>query len=265
MKITIIKNFSIKFLKFTYKLFLTFGFDVKVLLDIKYYPLFLRNKKKWLRSGGKITNNHMILNDYNKSAGINKGHYFHQDLLVAQLIFQNKPSRHIDIGSRIDGFVSHVATFREIEVFDLRDLPNSAHPNIKFRKVNIMEHTKNIGLTDSLSCLHAIEHFGLGRYGDKIDVDGHKKGLENIIKLIKPNGLLYLSFPIGSKDEVHFNAHRIFHPMSILSYKNISEKIKLERFDYVDDNGELHINSKLENIPKNLKYGCGIYTFKVGS
>ena len=34
----------------------------------------------------------------------------------------------------------------------------------------------------------------------------------------------------------------------------------LERFDYVDDNGDLHLNVNLNNL-KHLKFGCGIYTF----
>jgi hypothetical protein len=33
------------------------------------------------------------------------------------------------------------------------------------------------GYCDSLSCLHALEHFGLGRYGDPIDPRGHEKGI----------------------------------------------------------------------------------------
>jgi len=28
----------------------------------------------------------------------------------------------VDIGSRVDGFVAHVASFREIEVFDVRPI-----------------------------------------------------------------------------------------------------------------------------------------------
>ena len=255
----------INLLRYIHKVLLTFGFDLKVLLNLKNYPRFIKNKKKWPKNNGKITHNYMILSDYNDSAGNNKGHYFHQDLLVAQSIFENKPRRHIDIGSRIDGFVAHVASFREIEVLDIRDLSDNYHNNIKFTKLDIMKNPKNIGLTDSLSCLHAIEHFGLGRYGDSIDVDGHKKGLENMIKLIEPNGLLYLSFPIGSKDEIHFNAHRLFHPKSIFSFKKISEKIKLKRFDYIDDNDQLHTEIKIENFPENLKYGCGIYTFIVNN
>ena len=251
----------IKFLRYLNSFLIRLGFNAKVISNLKYYPLFLKHKKEWLKNGGKINGNFMILDDYKKEAGINKGHYFHQDLLVAQFIFEKNPKRHIDIGSKIDGFVSHVASFREIEVLDIRELKNNKHKNIKFMQADITQPCSDIGVTDSLSCLHALEHFGLGRYNDKIDTDGHKKGLKNIIKLIETGGHLYLSFPIGAKDEVYFNAHRIFHPKSIFLENDIMKKIKLKRFDYVDDSGELHLNVKLENFPNNLKYGCGIYTF----
>ena len=47
-------------------------------------------------------------------SGSAKGHYFHQDLLVARRVYVNNPSIHADIGSRIDGFVAHVASYRSI-------------------------------------------------------------------------------------------------------------------------------------------------------
>ena len=118
-----------------------------------------------------------------------------------------------------------------------------------------------IGKTDSLSCLHAIEHFGLGRYSDPIDIYGHIKGIENMISLLTEKGKFYLSFPISSKDEVHFNAHRVFNAKSILKIPIIKNLMTLERFDYVDDNGDLHLNVNLKNFKKQLKFGCGIYTF----
>ena len=46
------------------------------------------------------------------------------------MIYNSKPKRHIDVGSRVDGFVAHVASFREIEVFDVRPLEKSIHQNI---------------------------------------------------------------------------------------------------------------------------------------
>ena len=48
--------------------------------------------------------------------------YFIQDLYMAQNIFKDNPKKHVDIGSRIDGFVANVASFREIELLDIRDI-----------------------------------------------------------------------------------------------------------------------------------------------
>jgi len=47
-------------------------------------------------------------------SGSIKGHYFQQDLLVARRIYVNNPITHVDVGSRVDGFVAHVASFRKL-------------------------------------------------------------------------------------------------------------------------------------------------------
>jgi hypothetical protein len=203
----------------------------------------------------------MILSDYSDSSGTASGHYFHQDLLVAQLIFENNPKRHIDLGSRVDGFVAHLASFREVEVIDIRPLAESVHENIKFMQADLM-NPQELGETDSLSCLHVIEHFGLGRYTDPIDIDGHIKGIENLVGMVAKGGRLYISFPIGKGDEVHFNAHRVHHPKTILGYPCIAENMSLSRFDFVDDAGDLHLNVSVDAAVGRTEYGCGIYTFE---
>ena len=38
------------------------------------------------------------------------------------MIYAARPEKHVDVGSRVDGFVAHVASFREIEVFDVRPI-----------------------------------------------------------------------------------------------------------------------------------------------
>lgn len=252
-------------IKNTFKTFgfllLNLGFDPRRFSSYKYFKRYRKDKNEWLKLGGKITQSQMILFDYFDNAGNNKGHYFHQDLLVARLIYEKNPIRHIDVASRVDGFVAHVASFREIEVVDVRPLQHSEHENIKFRQADLM-NTQFLGKTDSISCLHAIEHFGLGRYGDKIDINGHIKGITNLVSLISSNGRLYISFPIGQKDEVYFNAHRVFKVNTIFEHPSIKKYMKLVRFDYVDDDGDLHLNSKIVDVKVETKFGCGIYTFQ---
>jgi hypothetical protein len=63
--------------------------------------------------------------------------------------------------------------------------------------------------------LHAIEHFGLGRYGDPVNPQGYQRGIANMAQLLQPGGTFYLSTPIG-QERVEFNANWVFDPRSIV-------------------------------------------------
>lgn len=195
------------------------------------------------------------LDDKQAASGEASGHYFHQDLLVARRIFARNPKRHVDVGSRIDGFVAHVATFRTIEVLDIRPLRDQI-PNVTFRQVDLMapgiEYT---AVADSVSCLHALEHFGLGRYGDPINPDGHLAGLRALRELLRPAGMLYLSVPMGPQ-RIEFNAHRVFALQYLLNC--VQADFDVEAFSYVDDVGTLHENVALASAPADVaaSFGC---------
>jgi hypothetical protein len=237
------------------------GIDLRKMAALRRYPRYLRERLKFIELGGTIVNNYAILYDYKDNAGSAMGQYFHQDLLVASFIYNKNPIRHIDIGSRIDGFVAHVAAFRRIEVLDIRPLNQIGHENIQFLQADLMDSDLVVTRqTDSLSCLHAIEHFGLGRYGDQIDPLGYLKGFKNMLSMVKEGGIFYISFPISICNEVHFNAHRFFHPQDILSWNVAPMKFKVARFDYVDDTGNLQANVDIHNAKINVRDGCGIYT-----
>jgi SAM-dependent methyltransferase len=245
------------------RMLLNISADPRRITALRNYPNYRAQSRQFRKLGGTITHRYPVLTDYDAEAGTANGHYFHQDLLVASFVHDKNPTRHIDIGSRIDGFVAHVASFRNIEVMDIRALDNVGHPNISFIKADLMDgEGVQKGMADSVSCLHAIEHFGLGRYGDPLDPNGHIKGFNNIIRMLKPGGTLYISFPIGKTNEVHFNAHRVFTPRSILGWALDGASLKLERFDFVDDRGDLHKNVNVTAVDVDVVYGCGIYTFE---
>lgn len=203
------------------------------------------------------------LGDRYDQSGAASGHYFYQDLTVARKIFERQPVRHVDVGSRVDGFVAHVAAFRTIEVFDIR--PLTLHiPTILFRRADLTRLEDEFRqCCDSLSCLHAIEHFGLGRYGDEADLWGYLKGFNCLSEILKPGGILYFSTPIGPQ-RVDFNACRVFDIRTILDLAR--ERFELESFSYVDDAGVFHENVALseEFVAANCDcdYGCGIFEFR---
>lgn len=158
-----------------------------------------------------------ILTEKSEASG-GLGAYPLQDLIVARWIREDAPARHFDVGSRIDGFVCNVATFREIEVIDIRPAPG-AIPGVVFHQHDVMGECRPEweAAIPSLSCLHTIEHFGLGRYGDPIDPHGHEKGLARLKAMVEPGGMFYLSTPIGTQ-RIEFNAHRIFAAATVLSW-----------------------------------------------
>ena len=202
------------------------------------------------------------LHDRSEESGCAQGEYFWQDLYVARRIKAANPGRHVDIGSRIDGFVAHIAGFREIEVFDIRPL-NMKIPGVVFKQMDLMNPDTPVSeYCDSLSCLHALEHFGLGRYGDKVDIKGYESGLRNMARMLSKGGIFYLSVPVGI-ERVEFNSHRVFDPRTIalLAAQN---QLVLKSFAWVEQEGALVESLDPEKDFKSLSeqsYALGIFTF----
>lgn len=205
-----------------------------------------------------------VASDRDDQAGTARGHYFHQDLLVAQEIFRRNPRRHVDVGSAMYGFVSHVASFRAIDVIDIRPL-EAKIPNIHFVKRDAMTVSKDEApITDSLSCLHALEHFGLGRYGDPVDYDGWRKGLTGLTALLEPGGILYLGVPTGEPQRVEFNAHRVF---SLPYLRRVLEAdYDIVRLAFVHDAGDLTPDANPHSAEADrsfdARYGCSIWVLR---
>lgn len=243
-----------------------FGFDpIQLMRSIQGLPFYFLDllkikKQKGADESFKFGKPYPILNERFSESGTMSGHYFHQDLFIARQIFINNPIRHIDIGSRTDGFVAHVAAFREIEIIDIREQLSNIK-NILFKRIDLMQLPEDlIGSCDSISSLHAIEHFGLGRYGDPIDYKGHLKAIENIVQMLKKEGKFYFSVPIGSQ-RIEFNAHRVFSVSYLLDI--LRDKFVLDNFSFIDDRGDFHENVKLtqKEIDTNFgcQYGCGVF------
>jgi SAM-dependent methyltransferase len=202
------------------------------------------------------------LYDWFEEGGSTKDEYFWQDLHVARKINLANPLKHVDIGSRIDGFVAHVASFREIEVFDIRPVA-SRIPGVIFRQADLMNPSlSQVEYCDSLSCLHALEHFGLGRYGDPIDPRGYAVGLKNMTRILRSGGVFYLSVPIGV-ERVEFNAHRVFDPRSLVRLAK-TDNLYLKDFVWIDVNRSVNQSVNFEQDMETLRkqrYALGIFTF----
>jgi SAM-dependent methyltransferase len=244
-----------------------------VWIAIRNWSGFRRDLAEFKRQRASASSPHLFaeapdfpcLHDKDAPAGSAEGQYFHQDLLVARKIWQNNPRRHLDVGSRIDGFVAHVAAFRKIEIVDIRPLKAEVH-NISVRCLDLSAPLPLdlIAYCDSLSCLHALEHFGLGRFGDTVKYTGYLDGLENLYRILEPGGKFYFSVPLGPQ-RIHFNAHRVFSARYL--WDLLTPRYRIDTFSFVDDAGALTENVDLnestlrQEIDRNFGcfLGCGIF------
>lgn len=196
------------------------------------------------------------LADKTSTSQSGKGHYFYQDIWALEKVFQKAPSKHIDVGSRIDGFVGQCSSFCDVEFVDLRPV-DLGLSRLKMIEGNILKLPYESNSIESLSSLHVVEHIGLGRYGDDVDPEGSVKAMKELERVLKIGGKLVFGIPIG-RERVMFNAHRIHFPETIIFHFS---KCKLLEFSVVNDAGEFIKNADVNNY-NNSNYSCGLFHFE---
>ncbi|WP_119460107.1 DUF268 domain-containing protein [Rhodospirillaceae bacterium SYSU D60014] len=246
------------------RFFATLGVDWRrVKRSLCGIPAFFRDARNYRRQATdgdlsiRISHLYPIFADRYDSAGVGKGHYFNQDLWAARLIYQRQPGRHVDIGSSVNGFVAHILVFvPRVEVVDIRPLKAKVS-NLAFvcDDATTLEKFADNSL-DSLSSLHAAEHFGLGRYGDPVSPDAHIRFMKSLQRVLQPGGRLYFSVPIG-RERLEFNAHRVLAPETIMS---AFDGLKLVSFALVKDDGFMDESATLDDAARQ-EFGCGLFEF----
>jgi hypothetical protein len=181
-------------------------------------------------------------------------HYFYQGNWLARRLALREPRQHVDIGSSVLA-IGVLSAFVPTIFVDYRPLQARQSGLVPVGGDITRLPFADASLT-SLSCLHVIEHIGLGRYGDPLDAGGARRAALELQRVVAPGGTLYLSTPVG-RERVCFNAHRVFSVTTVLA---MLSELRLVEFSYVDDAGVLHRNVSPESVAA-LDYGCGFFEF----
>lgn len=186
-------------------------------------------------------------------------HYIYHTGWAARKIKTLQPEVHIDLSSSLY-FISICSAFTKIKFYDYRP-PNLVLDNLESKFADLTNLPFEDNSVMSLSCMHVVEHVGLGRYGDPLDPEGDLKAMEELKRVVAKNGSLFFVTPIGGEPRIYFNAHRVYTKEMILDY---FKDFSLEEFTLIPQHakdGGL-IKDPSEELLRRQQYGCGCFWLK---
>lgn len=105
---------------------------------------------------------------------------------AARVLAATRPARHVNIGSSLY-FAALASTFMPIKFYDVRpadlDLDGLRCGAANLRRLPFADRS-----IESLSCMHVLEHVGLGRCGDSVDPDGELRAAEELGGVLAAGG-----------------------------------------------------------------------------
>lgn len=184
-------------------------------------------------------------------------HYVYHTAWAARKVKEIGAASHTDVSSSLY-FSSIVSAFMPVEFYDYRpaklNLSGLSSSPADLTKLHFEDNS-----IKSLSCMHTVEHVGLGRYGDPIDPEGDIQAAKELERVVAKGGSFLFVVPIG-KSQIQFNAHRIY------SYKMVMDmfpELTLKEFSLIPDNAidkGIIYNATEEQSNKQV-YGCGCFWF----
>ena len=225
--------------------------------------LILRSFEQTFDEFNKLDKAKKLPNDWwnrfpclNDNTGITKfdTHYIYHPAWATRIIKEINPKKHVDISSTLH-FCSTLSAFIPTEFYDYRP----AHLTLSNLKTSAADLTNlffESNSIESLSCMHTIEHVGLGRYGDKLDPEGDFKAIAELQRVTKKKGHLLLVAPLGQPC-IQFNAHRIY---SFELINDLFTGFALKNFSLITDEG-LFIENADPQLVKQQHFGCGCFWY----
>lgn len=179
-------------------------------------------------------------------------HYLFQDTWAANRVAEYQPTRHVDVGSRVD-YACFLTAITSVAFVDIRPL---TAPIERLEPIvgSILDLPFEDQSLESVSCLHVVEHIGLGRYGDPLDPSGSQRAIAELQRVVAPGGHLLFGTPVG-RPRVCFNAHRIHDPRDL---RDLFGELELVEFAGVDDAGEFRRHRRVEDLA-DQSYACGLF------
>lgn len=224
---------------------------IKFLYNFFLYKKISRNDNRFYLSWEE---SYPCLNDNTKTTPYDP-HYTYHPAWAARMIKRINPVFHVDISS-ILYYSCMLSTARPVFFCDYRP-PHIKLSNLSIIQLDLCHLPFKTNSIPSLSCMHTIEHIGLGRYGDTLHPLGDLRAIEECKRVLSKDGNFLFVVPIGKMAKIQYNAHRIYTYDMII---NMFSSFKLMDFSFITDQSE-YIEKANKKDTLFSTYGCGCFWF----
>jgi len=185
-------------------------------------------------------------------------HYLYHPAWAIRKLMEYGITEHYDFGSTLV-FATMASSISKVTLHDFRP-PHIILPGLACKACDLMSLQYEADSLPSISCMHTIEHIGLGRYGDSLNPLGDRIAVSELVRVLKPGGFMFFVVPVG-QPRLQFNAHRIYSLDMVLEM--VKPLVLVEHSLIPDDavNVGMVDNPSSELILRQ-NHGCGCFIFK---
>ncbi len=186
-------------------------------------------------------------------------HYLYHISWACRCVKALNPAKHVDISSHVY-FASILSAFIPVDFYDYRPSPIKLS-NLVSGAADLLRLPFADNSIESISCMHVVEHIGLGRYGDPLDPEGDLKAVAELKRVLAPGGSLLFVVPVG-RSRLMFNGHRIY---SFAQIENMFAGLELKECALIpDDFSNGIVANPNPGMIDAQEYGCGLFWWQKG-
>lgn len=185
-------------------------------------------------------------------------HYLYHMAWAARVLLRTRPGRHVDFSSHVH-FVGIMSGVIEIDYYEFRR-PDIQLDNLHCHSADLTALPFEDQSLQSISCMHVMEHLGLGRYGDPLDPGADLVGMRELRRVLAVGGNLLFVVPVG-RPRVEFNAHRVYSWQQVIDG---FPGLELHRFALIKEafGGSALIDPATREMADREDHGCGCFWFR---
>lgn len=227
------------------------------------YRAFLQDWGTYRKLSGELGDDRFVMSPgdrlpmlwENSASTAFDAHYVYHTAWAVRVVNRLAPARHVDISSTLY-FCTTLSATVPVEFYDFRPAPLTLD-NLVCGRADLNGLGFAADSIESLSCMHVVEHIGLGRYGDPVDPRGDLKAVAELKRVLAPGGHLLFVVPVGLR-ALKFNAHRIYDLAAVLDmfegYELVSSALVTDDARFVENPAPDLVNGQV--------YGCGCFLFR---